>query len=207
MAKLERLFVTSIYRAALLAGAGGEQLRRELEASAEAIAAEDRAGQAWCRKHAYKGYTSYASLQDLPWRDPVVADLVKRLDTHVARFAETLEYDLDGGALTLDSLWINILEPGGRHTGHIHPNSAVSGTYYVSLPKGSAGIRFEDPRLPQMMAAPRRKSEAQDANRLFFDIAPEPGTVLLWESYVRHEVPETRGRERRISISFNYRLP
>jgi uncharacterized protein (TIGR02466 family) len=205
MAKLERLFVTTVYRAALLAGPSGEALRQDLAASARSIAAEDMAGQAWCRKHAYKGYTSYASLQDLPWRDPVIADLVKRLDGHVARFADALDYELDGGALELDSLWVNILEPGGRHTAHIHPNSVISGTYYVALPKGAAGLKFEDPRLAQMMAAPPRKADASDANRSFVEVTPEPGTVLLWESFLRHEVPETRGREKRISISFNYR--
>ncbi len=110
-------------------GAIGETLRDDLATSARAIAAEDPAGQAWCRKHGYKGYTSYASLQDLPWRDPVMADQVKRLDGHVARFADALDYDLDGRALELDSLWVNILQPGGRHTAHIHPNSVISGTY------------------------------------------------------------------------------
>ena len=206
MAKLDQLFVSTVYRAALLGGASGETLREDLARSARAIAAQDTAGQAWCRKHAYKGYTSYASLQDLPWRDPVIADLVKRLDAHVARFADALEYDLDGRALEFDSLWDNILEPGGRHTAHIHPNSVISGTYYVALPKGAAGLKFEDPRLAQMMAAPRRKADASEGNRTFVEVTPEPGTVLLWESYLRHEVPETRGRGERISISFNYRL-
>jgi uncharacterized protein (TIGR02466 family) len=206
MAKLERLFVSTIYRASLLGGQTGEQLRQDLAHSVRSLAVEDAAGQAWCRKHAYRGYTSYASLQDLPWRDPVIADLVKRLDVHVARFADALECDLDGRALELDSLWVNILEPGGRHTAHIHPNSAISGTYYVALPKGAAGLKFEDPRLPQLMAAPRRKADASDANRTFVEVTPEQGTVLLWESYLRHEVPETRGRGERISISFNYRL-
>jgi uncharacterized protein (TIGR02466 family) len=206
MQKVLPLFATPLYRAPLAVGETGDALVRDLSRGCRAIAAEDLAGQAWCRKHAYHGYTSYASLADLPWRDPVIADLVKRLDKHVARFADLLEFDLEGRALELDSLWINILEPGGHHAAHIHPNSVVSGTYYVALPKGAAGIQFEDPRLTQMMAAPRRKSDARETNRAFVDITPEPGTVLLWESFLRHAVPVTRGRGERISISFNYRM-
>jgi uncharacterized protein (TIGR02466 family) len=205
MSKLERLFVTTVYRADVVAG-GAPAMLRELAGSCRAIANDDLAGQAWCRKHAYPGYTSYASLSDLAWRDPVIADLVKRLDTHVARFAKTLEFDLEGRKLECDSLWINILEPGGMHAGHIHPNSVISGTVYVVLPKGAAGLKFEDPRLSQMMAAPRRKADAAEANRTFVELVPEPGTVLLWESFLRHEVPVHRGRGERISISFNYRL-
>jgi uncharacterized protein (TIGR02466 family) len=102
-------------------------------------------------------------------------------------------------------LWINILEPGGRHTGHIHPGSVVSGTYYVALPKGAAGLKFEDPRLTQMMAAPPRRADAPQEQRAFVEVIPEPGMVLLWESWLRHEVPETKAKSDRISISFNYR--
>jgi uncharacterized protein (TIGR02466 family) len=206
MAKLERLFVTTVYRAALIAGPAGETLLREIAQSCRAIAAEDTAGQGWSRKHGYQGYTSYASLGDLAWRDPVFEDLVRALDRHVAKFAQAQAYDLAGRQLVLDSLWINILEPGGRHTGHIHPNSVVSGTYYVALPKGAPGLKFEDPRLPQMMAAPARRADAALEQRAFVELSPEPGAVLLWESYLRHEVPQTRARSDRISISFNYRL-
>ena len=206
MAKLERLFISTVYRAPLLAGSGGEALRKALAESCQAIAADDNAGQSWCRKHGYKGYTSYASLTDLAWRDPAFSDLVGHLDRHVARFADAQAFDLDGRRLELDSLWINILEPGGHHSGHIHPNSVVSGTYYVALPKGAAGLKFEDPRLAQMMAAPKRRDDAPAELRPFVVIEPEPGTLLLWESYLRHEVPETRARTERVSISFNYRM-
>ncbi len=206
MSKLLPLFASTIYRAGIAPGEAGDVLVRDLLRSCRAIASDDTAGQAWCRKHDYHGYTSYASLDDLPWRDPVIADLVQRLDKHVARFVDLLEFDLDGKKLELDSLWINILDPGGQHAAHIHPNSVISGTAYVALPKGAAGIKFEDPRLPQMMAAPRRKTSASVANRSFVDVTPEPGTVLLWESFLRHGVPVTRGRGERISISFNYRM-
>jgi uncharacterized protein (TIGR02466 family) len=206
MAKLETLFATTIYRAALLQGAGGEALLREIAQSCRAIAAEDTAGQAWCRKHQYAGYTSYASLADLAWRDPVMGDLVRHLDKHVAKFADVQGYDLGGRRLVLDSLWINILEPGGFHSGHIHPNSVVSGTYYVALPKGAPGLKFEDPKLPQMMSTPKRRDDVDPAKRAFVELTPEPGQLLLWESYLRHEVPPSRARSERISISFNYRL-
>ncbi len=141
---------------------------------------------------------------DLPWRVPVFGELVKALDAHVAAFAKTLEFDLGRSKLTLDSLWINILPPGGIHTSHIHPHSVVSGTYYVTIPKGASAIKFEDPRLGFMMAAPPRKKKAGPENRQFAYIEPAPGTVLLWESWLRHEVPLNEADAERISVSFNY---
>lgn len=203
MASLETLFVTTVYRAPLVKR-GADDMRRNLRKSCEALAAADHAGQSWCRNEGYPGYTSYASLNDLPRRDPAFQDLKDALASHVAAFTRMLDLDLGGRRLGLDSLWVNVLAPGGHHAAHIHPQSIVSGTYYVSLPPGAAGLKFEDPRLPLMMAAPPRKARASQQNRSFVEMHPKPGDLLLWESYLRHEVPVNNGRSERISVSFNY---
>src|SRR3954454_4997574 len=118
MAQIDTLFVTRIYRSEL-AGSRAALLNAELEAACLSIAEDDEAGQRWCAKNGYPGYTSYASLNDLPWRVPVFGDLLKESDKHVAGFAKELEYDLQSHKLMMVSLWINILPPGGIHTSHI----------------------------------------------------------------------------------------
>lgn len=200
MAETFPLFVTRLYRAAL----GSEALLAELEAGARQIAEDDAAGQRWSRKNGYQGYTSYASLNDLPWRSPAFAALAKALDAHAAAFAKALDWDLGGKKLRLDSLWINVLAPGGVHTGHIHPLSVISGTLYLATPKGAGALKLEDPRLPMMMAAPPKKAKAAAENRPFVYVAPEPGLILMWESWLRHEVAPNRADEERLSVSFNY---
>jgi uncharacterized protein (TIGR02466 family) len=72
------------------------------------------------------------------------------------------------------------------------------------VPEGASAIKFEDPRLGLMMAAPPRKARAARENRPFLTLEPKPGMVALWESWLRHEVPMNRSGEDRISISFNY---
>jgi uncharacterized protein (TIGR02466 family) len=203
MPTIDSLFVTKVYRAELT-GSKAERMNTELEAACLSIAEDDEAGQRWCAKNGYPGYTSYASLNDLPWRVPLFGDLVKALDGHVKAFAKELEYDLGTSKLTLDSLWINILPPGGVHTSHIHPHSVISGTYYVTIPDGASALKLEDPRLGFMMAAPPRRRKARPENRQFAYMAPSPGTVLLWESWLRHEVPVNEAESERISVSFNY---
>ena len=205
MPTLDLLFATRIYRAAL-GGRGSRRLLGDLATACRSIASEDRAGQAWAKAHGYAGYTSYASLDDLAWRAPEFGALTERLDSHVAAFARQVDLDLGRRRLVPDSLWINLLDRGGAHSGHIHPNCVVSGTIYVAVPKGAGAIRFEDPRLGLMMAAPPRRPRARAEHRPFHEIAPTAGTVLLWESWLRHEVLPNRARGQRISISFNYRL-
>ena len=168
------------------------------------LQAEDRAGRAWCRSHGYGGYTSYASLDDLPRRASVFAELKRRLDRHVADFGRMSQFDLGARRLRLDSLWVNVLQPRASHSGHIHPQSVVSGTTYVRTPPGASAIRFEDPRLPLMMAAPALRTDTPAEERRFFEVRPNAGAVLLWESWLRHEVTANRSREPRISVSFNY---
>jgi len=203
MAQIESLFVTPLYRADL-AEFGKPVSGSELEATCLSVADDDEAGQVWCDENGYAGYTSYASLDDLAWRFSIFKDLVKVLDKHVAAFVKELDFDLDGKAVKLDSIWINILPPGGIHTSHIHPHSVISGTTYVTVPKGASAIRFEDPRLPMMMAAPTRNPKARTGLRPFVTAQPKAGEVLLWESWLRHEVPMNMADEERISVSFNY---
>jgi len=203
MTQIDRLFPTKIYRSPLTAKAA-RRLNDDLRTACLSIARDDRAGQEWCRANAYAGYTSYSSLNDLTVRAPQFADLEKHLDTHVAAFARELHYDLAGKKLGLDSIWINILKPGGVHTSHIHPHSVISGTYYVAVPKGSSALKLEDPRLGFMMAAPLKKEKAPREAQNFVYLDPAPGTVVLFESWLRHEVPPNQAREDRISVSFNY---
>lgn len=203
MSTTDTLFVTRLYRARLSEKKPAIDTA-ELEASCWSIAEDDEAGQTWCDENGYPGYTSYASLTDLPYRFPIFKDLVKVLNKHVKAFAKDLEFNLDGRKLKLEDIWINILPPGGIHTSHIHPQSVISGTTYVAVPAGASAIKFEDPRLPMMMAAPARLKDARPEMRSFHYVAPETGEVLLWESWLRHEVPLNMAEEERISVSFNY---
>ena len=202
---IRTLFATQILEASLAEAPDFAAFNAELAAACEMLAAEDKAGQAWCREHGYRGYTSYASLDDLPQRASVFGELKRRLDRHAARFADDLAFDLGPrGRLKLDSLWVNVLTSGGAHSGHIHPHSVISGTVYVSTPKGASALKLEDPRLPLMMAAPPRRRDAPDDQQAFVYLTPEPGTVFMWESWLRHEVPANAAKAERISISFNY---
>jgi uncharacterized protein (TIGR02466 family) len=184
-----QLFPTLLYQADLDPG-----LLDDLAHSIRTLASDDEAGMRWSREHLYPGYTSYASLDDLPRRDPAFGDLARFLARHARSFAGELGWE---ARPRLDSLWANLLKAGGRHSGHIHPHSVLSGTFYVEVPADAGAIRFEDPRLPLMMAAPTRPD-------LFVTVQPRPGLLLMWESWLRHEVLPGSGRGDRLSLSFNF---
>jgi uncharacterized protein (TIGR02466 family) len=199
---LRELFVTRLYEASLAGEPRFADFRDDLEQACAMLAAEDRAGRAWSKAHGYGGYTSYASLDDLPRRATAFGELERRLDRHAARAAAAFDLDLGGGRLALDSLWASILKPGAAHSGHLHPHAVLSGVIYVSAPSGAGALRLEDPRLPLMMAAPPRRSDAPEPSRTFITLQPTEGAIYIWESWLRHEVLPGKGG--RISLSFNY---
>jgi len=186
------LFPTLLYEAEI----ADPTLLGDLAHSIHSLARDDAAGIGWSKDKGYRGYTSYASLNDLPRRDPAFADLAKLLTRHAAKFAEAAAFDLSRKP-RLDSLWVNLLKGGGNHSGHIHPHAIISGAFYVEVPPASGAIRFEDPRLPLMMAAPPREET-------FVTVQPRAGLLLLWESWLRHEVLAGAGKGERLSISFNF---
>ena len=197
---IRHLFPTLLYESEV-----ETDLLGELAHSIRSLAADDRAGRRWSREQYYPGYTSYASLNDLPTRDPAFADLTKILTRHAVKFAKECAFDLPRKP-RLDSLWVNLLKSSGHHSGHIHPHSILSGTLYVEVPPGSGAIRFEDPRLPLMMAAPTRRADAPEELRSFVAVQPRPGLLLLWESWLRHEALAGKGAGERLSISFNFSM-
>ena len=201
MSKIQSFFPTLVYRAD---NATTTRLNMQLEQDALMLAHEDSAGRKWCEKHGYNGYTSFASLNDLSQRLMSFTALEKILDAHASKFAKALHWDLRGGKPVCDSIWVNVLPEGGAHAGHIHTNSVISGTYYVSVPQGAGPIVFEDPRHAMMMAAPPKKSTAPREQRSHVPETPTAGAVLMWESWLRHEVPVNRAEGLRISVSFNY---
>ncbi|SMX39662.1 2OG-Fe(II) oxygenase family protein [Octadecabacter ascidiaceicola] len=200
MTNIRSLFATRLYQSTL-----GPFDAAELRASCYSIAEDDDAGNEWCEANDFPGYTSYASLTDLPWRFPIFQAVVDQLDKHVAAFAEDLEFDLDDRKLVLEDIWINILPEGGIHTSHIHPHSVISGTTYVKMPEGASALKLEDPRAQMMMASPSRKKDAREELKQFVYVKPSVGDVLLWESWLRHEVPMNMSEDDRISVSFNYK--
>jgi uncharacterized protein (TIGR02466 family) len=192
---IRALFPTLLYQAPLSRPAN----RRFAESVADecrALAASDAAGQRWSARHYLGGYTSYGSLDRLHRVSSVFAALAKRLDRHVRAFAGRLGYDLAGRSLAMTDCWVNVMPAGVVHSLHLHPTSFISGTYYVAVPKGAGALKVEDPRLSRMMAAPPRRAH--------LSVPARAGDVVLFESWLRHEVPPARYAGERISISFNY---
>ncbi len=199
--KIETLFPSYIYRGTL---SGAKSLNRDFEQEIRTLAEIDDHGVDWSHTSYHGGYSSYSSMDKLHRTSPNFAELEKRLAPHVRKFVRKLNWDLRGQSLEMTTCWANLMGPGTHHTMHTHPGSVLSGVYYVSVPPGSSPLKLEDPRLGLLMAAPPRRSKAPAREQNYLLLPPVAGGFVLFESWMRHEVPPHRGAKNRLSISFNY---
>lgn len=202
MKRIEAWFPTHIYAAALQPR--WQALNRELLAECRQIRDYDEDGRKWSAKNYPGGYTSYGSLDKVHRLSSTFMELQARIDRHVKAYAKVLDFDLSERTLEMTDCWINIMPRQVAHSLHLHPNSVISGTYYVATPRGCAGLKFEDPRLSRFMAAPPRVPKMRRENQTFVTYPARAGHVTLFESWLRHEVVANPVEAERISISFNY---
>ncbi len=183
---------------------GIKRLNLELAEECRQLRGFDHAGRKWSAKNYPGGYTSYASMNTLHRFSSSFENLEKKLTRHVMTFTRELDMDLRGRSVAMTDCWVNIMPPKAAHSMHLHPLSFISGTYYVVTPPSCPGLKFEDPRLSRLMAAPPKRTDASDANRTYITYPAEAGNVILFESWLRHEVSQNNSQAERISISFNF---
>lgn len=215
------LFPTGIYHSpSTLSKKVSNSLLQDLEEDIFALSDQDHKGQKWSEENYQNGYTSYSSYDRLDLMTDSFVRLRTYMDQHVDQYLKDLGYDCKIQDLTMTQCWCNVMFSHAVHSSHIHPNSVISGTFYVRIPKEASPIQFEDPRLGFFMNSPQVKTSAPAKMQRFYKIFSKPGDLVLFESWVRHEVPLMRqpgktqklkktsqneqNEEPRISISFNY---
>lgn len=197
------LFPTLVY-AAPLQGAGTSAFNRELLKETRQIRDHDVEGRRWSARRYPGGYTSYGSLCHLQKMSSTFAALERKLRRHVNAYVRALELDMTGRSLVMTDCWVNAMGRQVVHGLHLHPLATISGTYYVQAPRGCSGLKLEDPRLDRFMGAPPRRSDSRPETQPWVTIPARAGQVVLFESWLRHEVPPNPSTRERVSVSFNY---
>ena len=124
-------------------------------------------------------------------------DIIDGAATGVLEFLKVVYESIE-----LTACWVNISPPGDSHRPHTHPNNYPSGVYYVHTQEGANTISFNDPR-PQTNITSLVTSEITDENAGQIHVTTREGLLVLFPSWLQHQVPRNKGRRARISIAFN----
>ena len=102
--------------------------------------------------------------------------------------------------LVITQLWANKNPPGAKHHEHIHPNSILSGVFYLRQDKSLPPIQFSKSNQHSLKLDPKKYNTF---NAEIFLLPCTAGELILFPSDLRHSVPINVGKEERISLSFN----
>jgi uncharacterized protein (TIGR02466 family) len=133
-------------------------------------------------------------------RKPELAELI----AHIERAArEVLTFlKVADAPFHITGCWINVLEPGGTHAIHSHPNNFLSGVYYLRSQAGADTINFHDPR-PQTSIIRPPITELSTYNTDQVVVPVSEGTLLVFPAWLPHSVSANTSAQARVSISFN----
>ena len=115
-------------------------------------------------------------------------------------FLRYLGYDHEQIDL-LPSIFTSEMHVGDRHGRHCHPGAILSGVFYLQMPENSSPIKFYDPRNWRDTRLIPRKKDTQ-YTRAEFQHHPVAGDLLIWESWLHHEVVPNNSDDR-VTLVFN----
>ena len=143
------------------------------------------------------GYTTFYGGSDLnenlKLSMPELCDYI--LDT-AYEIAARQKINLGKKKLQITTFWMSRLLKNGFHAKHLHAHSFYSGTYYVNADCTNSNIRFYDARIYRQFSPNISAGE-------IVEYKPENGKLLLWDSYLEHEVEVNLSDKPRDAISFN----
>lgn len=149
--------------------------------------------------------TSYYQPQASILADAQLVELENLVMTAANAFlVETLR--LPPRPLEIERAWINVFRPGAQEAQHSHDGSLFSCSYYVDAPQGCGNIVFPDPIGERRSYREFTKTAADNFLTLReMTFEPQPGRLVMFESWVPHSVHCNKSDQDRISLAMNLR--
>ena len=139
---------------------------------------------------------------DLSSRETVGYKFLMKIQPYIADVFKSYGWVFNPQKVKCSGIWAIINKKGNFNTEHIHPNSNLSGAYYVSAPKNCGKFKVINPHSISRDKFPPRENP-NELNRLVAEHEIEDGDLLIFPSYLPHSVLPNQSDDDRIVISFN----
>ena len=140
-------------------------------------------------------HSDYLNLKDKHLQSFIIA-----LTKSYSEYAKLFNFK---NPLNILGLWANINEYKDSNAIHYHPDSLISGVFYVKAKNNSGSIQFYNQDIVNHCIKPSHISKYNELNSSTWGLEPEENTLLLFPSWLKHEVLPNLSALTRISISFN----
>jgi uncharacterized protein (TIGR02466 family) len=132
--------------------------------------------------------------------DPLFNNLYSEVKKHVNRFARELHVHKDL-EFNCQQSWANIYHKNDYQESHFHPNFVFSAVYYAKTTPDTK-IIFENPVMDMF---PLEVEVSTDVNKTYEIIYPQTGDLIIFRSYLRHQIPVHTTDDKKITIAFNFK--
>ena len=139
---------------------------------------------------------------DLSSRETVGYKFLMKIQPYIADVFKSYGWVFNPQKVKCSGMWAIVNKKGNFNTEHIHPNSNLSGAYYVSAPKNCGKFKVINPHSISRDKFPPRENP-NELNRLVAEHEIEEGDLLIFTSYLPHSVLPNQSDDDRIVISFN----
>jgi uncharacterized protein (TIGR02466 family) len=135
--------------------------------------------------------------------DDVLCDLKSFFEKSLNVFFQEIFKPSTNVRLKITQSWANYSNINQYHNVHNHPNSIISGVFYVNTNENSDKIIFSRHVHTSTIPYDIDTEEYNLWNAHNWELDAEEGSLLLFPSTLNHRVPSVIGEKERISISFN----
>ena len=139
---------------------------------------------------------------DLSSRETIGYKFLMKIQPYIADVFKSYGWVFNPQKVKCSGMWAIINKKGNFNTEHIHPNSNLSGAYYVKAPKNCGKFKVVNPHSISRDKFPPRENP-NELNRLVAEHEIEEGDLLIFPSYLPHSVLPNQSDDDRIVISFN----
>lgn len=151
-----------------------------------------------------KKYPSNQRSNELGWqsktdfyKEPCVEELGKFVNDCLMKYIkQTIDTSIIKDWYITD-LWANICPKYSYHKRHTHPNSDLSGAYYIQVPESAPELIFTNPH---------RYMRSLIIGSADTAVSPKEGLCVIFDSGLEHEVNINLSEEPRIALSFNCQI-
>ena len=153
----------------------------------------------YCLNTEYRGNdTNIQSSNTFVLNEPVFYKLRQFIENKLAEYILKIHGSYQ--EIDITQSWLNKSGKNGSHRIHSHPNSFVSGVFYIQLDDDMPQLNFYRQIPPAFLLD---SNIITDFTTDYFSLNAEKGTLVLFPSYLKHAVPENKSEKDRISLSFN----
>ena len=123
-------------------------------------------------------------------------------EKHIDEYVEKIYNPVENISCYITQSWLNVTQPNESHHTHFHPNSLISGVFYIQTLENDS-IWFSDPNVKLKstpLIAPKGMNHF-NSDGISFSV--DDLDLVLFPSWIEHSVLPNMTDESRMSISFN----